>query len=1274
MALLGWLLLALNSGLVPAGQLQDLFEGLSAAIAGSGGAAGPIAGPGPPPPPPLLQLPPISGSPTAAQASSSAARHLGDDSASSSSSDSADDHSAGHDTDAMLFLFNAIVAGALLAYLTFFKTFQNLQHTVALFVIGIVYSVVLEGFGLHSSLGIFGRSFKMWMDIDPHLLLYTMLPALLTSDAMTIDTNVAKRVMSQCIYLAGPGVLINAFLTAAFLWVYLPYDWSFMLSLTTGAILCATDPVAVVALLKELGASPTLTVQIQGESLLNDGTAIVLFTIAYNMLQDITYDASDVIIYLLKTAMCAWVLGLGIGGTFLVLIRLCSSRLEHSSSLVQTVLTLSCAYWSFVVAEGVFHMSGVLSCVAASLVLAHKMWPAIVDKESLQAFWHAFEFIGNSVVFFLAGSLTGVSMVHIGFKDYVHLIVIYIVVVGIRLGLLFASKPILKRLHPERKPPSNADLLVMTWGGLRGAVGVALAIQVAISKAGGRVSDPDAQRVLFYVSGVAALTLIVNATTSPRLVRALGITCWPQAKCQLLRLLHAQLRYKASERPHTSPVTRTINSVLDDVLHHIEEQAHKRASRSSVPSFTPVLNMGLGGGGQESGPPPTPSRSSSRVSQRMSIKLNSFMGTATNGLQPGLDLADSVKTAKASVTAIKWLQTGNREFSRILKNFPEIPFKGQEDGLMDIVQSESVEPGLMRMFNEAYLQLVRTQYWHQIEAGLLPGVRDAELLLLSITLAQSQPTYDLCDFGVVCQLMDQGKQTDKDKAKQKPPRAGKMGMLHTLLESLAFNSFMMICIVGSAIVTQLEDSIAGHDRSFYVLEIVFLSIFTMEFLLKLVCKRLTYFKEWGLFDFTLIVLGVFGLILTTFVEADLEAEAAVKNAEESSDLGNQGRLLRIARVFRVLRLVRVVQLYRLYLAVRSVLKHQNLSLELADHLHFIAVLTGFVRAHVGAQKDLVKFFCRDGQISQAEIARNILQSQVSCYQAITRAVRAEQALDKKAMKGVMALRESMDVMMELESLVLGCHKAGILDGRDTESILHPMHMHMKQFCKTISLAYEGVTGEWDDIHDFTKHSESEGRRGTASSSARYTRVLTRGLSRLPGSSFFKKSQRSTESSSVDFSDEIHKSDSMLYETAGSILNMLGTRRNSNPQDSLREIRPLTPLSEKELTKVRPYVDRLLRGFRERHPEFACPEFSCPQTVEEEEERRPPPLHADSMRSDDFSPVVPINGVADPLPPLPPLPHLPPVLDAAGSSGSGGGGGSVGSGGAAGAQKPRRLLE
>jgi len=301
-------------------------------------------------------------------------------SASSSSGESSShgEHSE-HQHDAMLFLFMAILTGTLITHATTYPIFSGLQQTVVLFVIGIFFSVVLEvitvkGNPLHEKLGVFGRSYTMWMGIEPHLMLFTMLPALLTGDAMTLDTSVAKRVAKQCIYLASVGVMVNALATAAFLYVYSCFEQrSFLLCLTTGAILCATDPVAVVALLKELGASPSLTVQIQGESLLNDGTAIVLYTISYDVLKGKDYDFDDIVIFLVQKACLAFLLGMVIGYIFFTWIKKASSKLEDHSSMIQVSLTLCCAYWSFIIAEGVFHISGVLSTVAAALVLAHFM-------------------------------------------------------------------------------------------------------------------------------------------------------------------------------------------------------------------------------------------------------------------------------------------------------------------------------------------------------------------------------------------------------------------------------------------------------------------------------------------------------------------------------------------------------------------------------------------------------------------------------------------------------------------------------------------------------------------------------------------------------------------------------------------------------------------------------------------------------------------------------------------------------------------------------------
>merc|ERR1719359_1471411 len=111
--------------------------------------------------------------------------------------------------------------------------FESMQQTVVLFALGVIASLLMHprGANISEHIGKFGESYNMWMLIEPHLLLFTLLPGLLMGDAMTIDTTVARRVAFQCLYLAGPGVLIGAFGTAAFLALYPPIGWDFKLSL-----------------------------------------------------------------------------------------------------------------------------------------------------------------------------------------------------------------------------------------------------------------------------------------------------------------------------------------------------------------------------------------------------------------------------------------------------------------------------------------------------------------------------------------------------------------------------------------------------------------------------------------------------------------------------------------------------------------------------------------------------------------------------------------------------------------------------------------------------------------------------------------------------------------------------------------------------------------------------------------------------------------------------------------------------------------------------------
>ena len=128
--------------------------------------------------------------------------------------------------------------------------------------------------------------------IDPHTMLYVFLPPLIFESAFSIEWHLFKKTAWQCLLLAGPGLLLASGMTALPINVLMYKDWSFEASLLLGTVLSATDPVAVVALLKELGAKKSLATLIEGESLMNDGTAMVIFNVVFPALKLVRYSVA----------------------------------------------------------------------------------------------------------------------------------------------------------------------------------------------------------------------------------------------------------------------------------------------------------------------------------------------------------------------------------------------------------------------------------------------------------------------------------------------------------------------------------------------------------------------------------------------------------------------------------------------------------------------------------------------------------------------------------------------------------------------------------------------------------------------------------------------------------------------------------------------------------------------------------------------------------------------------------------------------------------------
>ena len=265
---------------------------------------------------------------------------------------------------------------------------------------------------------LFYSTVRMWEHIGPHMLLYSFLPILLFGDSMQINTHLLSQKLVHCITLAVPGVMIGTFLTGLIVYVAYPYGWSFSFCCMFGAIMSATDPVAVVALLKELGASPAMTIVITGESLFNDGTAMVVFHLFFEIMsayrtEDTIYDIESptdwfrIIVFFLRMAVGGPLVGFAFGFMALWALMRCTRSHEHVDATLQSTITLVCAYLSFFVAEQCAKSSGVLSCVCAGLVLAKYSGPLLANRHAMHHIWEMFEHVGNTIIFVLAGLLTG---------------------------------------------------------------------------------------------------------------------------------------------------------------------------------------------------------------------------------------------------------------------------------------------------------------------------------------------------------------------------------------------------------------------------------------------------------------------------------------------------------------------------------------------------------------------------------------------------------------------------------------------------------------------------------------------------------------------------------------------------------------------------------------------------------------------------------------------------------------------------------------------------
>jgi CPA1 family monovalent cation:H+ antiporter len=357
------------------------------------------------------------------------------------------------------------------------------------------------------------------VDVSPELILALLVPPLLFEATLHLPWSKLRADLVPVTLLAlvgtGVGTVGLGYLVNAALGIPLPAAFAF------GALISATDPVAVIAFFKSLGTPKRLSVLVEGESLFNDAVAVVAFTLAVDVAGGGEFTllgaAGDFVVVSAGGLAIGIVLGYLVGAVFL-------ARVDDA--LIETSTTLALAYGSFLLAEEFgliigqddFHLSGILAVVAAGLMVGTVglQNTSPTTRLTLEHFWELLTFLVNSMVFLVIGLTIQLSDLT---SELGAVAVALIGVVVIRVALVYGLSSLSGWILPRRYIPRRFRQ-VMAWGGLRGAISLALVLTMTTE-----AFEADTVRTVQVMTfGVVLFTLLIQGTTISAVISRLGLS------------------------------------------------------------------------------------------------------------------------------------------------------------------------------------------------------------------------------------------------------------------------------------------------------------------------------------------------------------------------------------------------------------------------------------------------------------------------------------------------------------------------------------------------------------------------------------------------------------------------------------------------------------------------------------------------------------------------------------------------------------------------------
>ncbi len=347
--------------------------------------------------------------------------------------------------------------------------------------------------------------------LTKELLFNVFLPGLLFEAAYHLEFRRFAQNKTAIIALALPGVALAIGLTAAILApagaaVVALEGFGLPHALVFASLIAATDPIAVVALFKSVGAPKRLGVLIEGESLLNDGTAVVFFTLALAVATGSKFSLFGAALSFVKVVGIGFAIGAVVG----LVITFAVQKIDDA--MIEITLTTIAAYGSFAVAEH-FHFSGVIATVTAGLIVgnyATRTGMSPTTRVAVETFWEYVAFALNSIVFLLIGFEVDVDNLLASWK----VIVLAYAAVTIARAIVVSTVTLALRRSAERIPWRWS--IVLGWGGLRGALSMVLVLALP-------ADFPYRGTLVSMTFGVVVLSLLGQGVTTGFLLRRLGI-------------------------------------------------------------------------------------------------------------------------------------------------------------------------------------------------------------------------------------------------------------------------------------------------------------------------------------------------------------------------------------------------------------------------------------------------------------------------------------------------------------------------------------------------------------------------------------------------------------------------------------------------------------------------------------------------------------------------------------------------------------------------------